>query len=81
MNEGEADMPDDEHPEVEAILVSEKPVPRAAFRGELRRALLSSPLASRPPRLRLLIGACATSGLALLLVAVVGVAGAGPLAA
>lgn len=71
---------DPEERELEARLRSERPIPRPAFRGDLRRALLASPHASRPRLLRLLIGAYAGSGAALLLVAVIGLAGAGPLA-
>jgi hypothetical protein len=61
-------------------LERERPIPRPAFRSELRRRLFFTP-AQSPGRIRLLIGAYATSGVVLLLVAVVGVAGAGPLAA
>jgi hypothetical protein len=63
-------------------LRAERPVPRAAFRGELRVRLLRSPelVAWRPARLRLTIGAYLASGVALLAVAAIGVAGAGPLA-
>ena len=64
-------------------LDSERPVPRASFRGDLRRSLLadSRERHTRPARLRLLISAYAGSGLVLLAVAVVGLAGGGPLAA
>jgi hypothetical protein len=61
-------------------LERERPIPRPAFRGELRRRLLVAPGQPRQ-RIRLLIGAYATSGLALLLVGALGVAGSGPLAA
>jgi hypothetical protein len=64
-------------------LDAERPVPRAAFRGELRRHLLES-LDARPApprRLRLLIAAYGGSGLALLAIAAIGVAGTGPFAA
>jgi hypothetical protein len=71
---------DPDERELEARLRAERPLPSAAFRGDLRRALLDSPHASRPRRLRLLVTAYAGSGLALLLVAAVGLAGAGPLA-
>jgi hypothetical protein len=60
---------------------AERPVPRAAFRGELRRSLLAG--ASRrqlaPPRLRLMVAALAGSGAVLLAIAAVGLAGVGPL--
>ena len=64
-------------------LERERPVPRAGFRGALRRQLLDAadrqPL--RPQRLGLLIAAYAGSGMALLAIAALGIAGAGPLAA
>ena len=64
-----------------ARLEAERPVPRAAFRGELRRSLLAG--ASRrqlaPPRLRLMIAGLASSGTVLLAIAAVGLAGIGPL--
>ncbi len=59
-------------------LARERPVPRAAFRSELGRQLLGRPIESRA---RLLIFAYGTPGAALLAVAVIGVAGVGPLAA
>lgn len=58
-----------------------RPVPRAAFRGELRRRLLAGPAAARPRGLRLLIAGYVTSGALLLVIAAIGVAGTGPLAA
>lgn len=62
-------------------LARERPVPRAAFRGELRRRLLGAGMPfSRPRRLRLLIAAYAGSGTAVLAVAAVGLAGVGPFA-
>lgn len=64
-------------------LSRERPVPRAGFRAELRTRLMTA-AAGRdvaPERLRLLIAAYAGSGVALLLVVAVGVAGAGPLSA
>lgn len=68
---------------IAARLHREKPLPRAAYRGSLRRHLLSTgdSEAARPRGLRFLITAYATSGVALLAVALVGVLGAGPLAA
>jgi hypothetical protein len=63
-------------------LEDSRPVPRAVFRGELRRDLLSAHGPGQPiRRLRLLIAACSLSGGLLLAVAAVGVVGAGPLAA
>jgi hypothetical protein len=57
----------------------ERPIPDPGFRGELRRRLFAAP--APPRRVRLLIAAYACSGLVLLAVATIGVAGAGPLAA
>lgn len=64
-------------------LESERPVPSAAFRGELRRRLISEEQERQgePPRLLLLIAAYAGSGAVLLLIAVIGLAGVGPLSA
>jgi hypothetical protein len=65
-----------------ARLESERPVPRPAFRGDLRRALLrnAEQRPSAPRRLRLMIPAFAGSGALLLAIAAIGLAGAGPLA-
>lgn len=63
-----------------ARLEHERPVPTAAFRGDLRRRLLAGGLAhSRPARLRLLIAGYASAGSALLLVGAASAAGVGPL--
>ncbi|MDX6689260.1 MAG: hypothetical protein QOG15_717 [Solirubrobacteraceae bacterium] len=60
----------------------ERPVPTAAFRGALRRRLLTGGAQhSRPARLRLLITGYASAGTALLLIGAVSVAGVGPLGA
>ena len=68
--------------EIERLLESSRPTPRAAFRGELKRRLLPRPDgAERPRRLGLLIAVYAGSGALLLAIAAVGIAGAGPLAA
>jgi hypothetical protein len=64
--------------ETARLLERERPVPRPAFRGELARQLRARSAA--PRRVRLLIGAYAGAGLALLAVVAVGLAGAGPLA-
>lgn len=63
-------------------LEAERPVPSAAFRGELRRLLLgrAERQASAPVRIRRLIFAYASSGTALLAVAAIGLAGVGPFA-
>jgi hypothetical protein len=61
-------------------LEDERPVPTAAFRGELRRRLLDGEFTrSRPARLRLLIAGYASAGSALLLIGAASAAGAGPL--
>jgi hypothetical protein len=65
---------------VAARLRAERPVPRPQFRGDLRRALIAQRGPRRPRRLHALIAAYAGSGLCLLAVAAVGVAGVGPLA-
>lgn len=65
-------------------LEDERPVPRAAFRGDLRRHLeVLGPAATRwrPARLRLQVATYVASGVALLAVAGLGLAGAGPFAA
>lgn len=64
-------------------LERERPVPRAAFRGELSRRLFGSPgrARPRPESLRSLVLAYSGSGFVLLLVAALGLAGAGPFAA
>lgn len=63
-------------------LEAERPTPRAGFRAELRARLLHQAPGQtgwRPRRLRLLVASYVGSGLTLLLVAAVGLAGAGPL--
>ena len=68
--------------EVGRRLESERPVPRAGFRAELRAHLAEHgrrPATWRPRRLGLAIAGYAGSGLVLLVVAAVGLAGAGPL--
>lgn len=58
----------------------ERPTLRPDFRGDLRRSLLDIEVET-PRHLRLLIAAYAGSGLILLAVVAIGVAGSGPLAA
>lgn len=58
-------------------LARSRPVPAAQFRGDLRRTLVGH---RPPPALRRRIAVCLVSGAALLGVAALGVAGAGPLA-
>jgi hypothetical protein len=75
----------DERRELRAVarrLESERPTPAPAFRGELRRGL-EARLERGPnlPMLRGLAYLCAASGTALFIVALIGVAGSGPLAA
>jgi hypothetical protein len=61
-------------------LEDERPLPSAAFRGDLRRRLLAAETSHRrPARLRLLIAGYASAGCALLLIAAASVAGMGPL--
>ncbi len=67
--------------EIEERLNRSRPVPSAAFRGALRRHLITETPAGRPARARRLVAVYAGSGFTLLLIAAVGVAGAGPLAA
>ena len=63
----------------------ERAVPSAAFRGTLKRHLIGpetrSPRRSRPRNLRVLVSAYAGSGILLLAVAAIGLAGIGPLSA
>jgi hypothetical protein len=80
------DLTDEEREELGLVaerLEAERPVPGAAFRGELRRAILTrlQPRTAPPYRLRGLIAAYAGSGFLLLGIAAVGLAGVGPLAA
>jgi hypothetical protein len=61
----------------------ERPAPRPAFRGATGRYLIAEAEPGRPDtprRLRLLIAGYASSGFALLVVAVIGLVGGGPLA-
>jgi hypothetical protein len=74
---------DERSDRIVARLETERPIPRAAFRGELRRTLLAGAeqRPTAPARLRLIIAAFASSGTALLAIAAIGLAGVGPLAA
>lgn len=79
-----------EPPEVDALIAlaerlrAERPVPRAAFRGDVRRRLDPArgvrTRRRRPARLRLLVSMYLGSGTALLLLAATGLAGGGPFA-
>jgi hypothetical protein len=76
----------EEEPELDQIarrLEEERPAPRSAFRRELRRRLLEATElhSARLRRPRVLIAAYSGSGTVLLVVAALGVAGVGPLAA
>jgi hypothetical protein len=79
-------MTDDDHildPELADMgehLLRSRPVPAAAFRGDLRRRLMADRGPRRPQRLWLRVAATSGSGLVLLAVAAIGVLGAGPLA-
>jgi hypothetical protein len=66
--------------DLEELLFNERPRPTPAFRSAVRRRLLGS-VKNRPARVRGLIFSYAASGMLLLAVAALGVAGAGPLAA
>jgi hypothetical protein len=72
--------------ETARLLEQERPVPRPAFRGALAKRLRPRSTSrgglrfSSRQRLRLLIGAYAGSGLALLAVVAAGLGGIGPLA-
>jgi hypothetical protein len=78
------ELPDDERETLQAVghlLRRDRPVPRAAFRGDLGRRLAAQPpRATRPRRLWGWATASGASGLALLALAAVGLGGAGPLA-
>lgn len=63
-------------------LERERPLPHPAFRGDLRRLLLSPTQAPPPPaRWKALAASYAGAGLLCLLVAAAGLAGLGPFAA
>lgn len=66
-----------------ARLAADRPLPAPAFRGDLRRRLVTAREAGAvaPRRVRALAASYALSGLALLAIALAGVAGGGPFAA
>jgi hypothetical protein len=75
---------DDNLDSIAERLERERPVPRAAFRGGLRRHLLGEPRARQqhlPARPRLLVCAYAGSGTLLMAIAAIGLLGVGPLSA
>jgi hypothetical protein len=80
--------PDLQAPEAASLLAvadrldRERPVPRPSWRGDTGRYLtseLETTRHARPRRFRLLVAGYAGSGAVLLAVALIGVAGAGPL--
>ena len=64
--------------ETARLLEEQRPVPRPIFRGRLARQLRAE--STNPQRVRRLIAAYAGSGLVLLMVVAIGLAGVGPLA-
>jgi hypothetical protein len=76
----EPGIPADERERLERLasrLVGDRPVPRPAFRGDLRRQIARAPQARR---LRLRVVGYLVSGVALLAIAALGVNDVGPLA-
>jgi hypothetical protein len=76
----EPGIPADERAQLERLaerLVAERPVPRPAFRGDLRRNIARAPHARRT---RQCVAAYLVSGAALLAIATLGVNDVGPLA-
>ena len=67
--------------EMEQMLQARRPVPRATFRGALRRQVIDLHACPQPPRLRLLIATYAGSGGLLLAAVALGIAGLGPFSA
>ena len=73
-------IPADELEQLEQLasrLVADRPVPRPAFRGDLRRRVVRTP---HTQRVRLRVAAYLASGVALLAIAALGVNNVGPLA-
>jgi hypothetical protein len=76
----EPGIPADERADLERLaarLVADRPVPRPAFRGDLRRSIARAP---HGRRMRLRVAAYLVSGAALLAIATLGVNDVGPLA-
>ena len=68
--------------ELDARLRTARPVPRASFRGDLRRTLATEAEGrTTARRMRFLVTAYAGTGTALLAIAAIGVAGVGPFGA
>ena len=84
-SEAQAPTPEEEAAlaELERRLWDARPVPHPGFRATLRRELSEGdrPRLEWPAGLRLRVAAYASAGVALLAIAAVGVAGAGPFAA
>lgn len=77
------DPPVDEHDglaDIDRFLARERPIPRPAFRRQLRRRLVSDPDGAPLRTARLLIATYAGAGALLLAIVAVGIAGTGPLA-
>lgn len=70
---------DVDHDPLADRLRRERPAPAAGFRGDLRRWVQAQHAPRRPERLGLAIAGCLGAGLLLLLVALLGLGGAGPL--
>jgi hypothetical protein len=64
--------------EISQTLARQRPTPHPVFRGGLRRQLLEREAGRRGGAIRLAIAAYASAGGALMAVAALGVAGAGP---
>lgn len=84
MNEHNANTTDPEGGDLHALeaqLLAARPAPPARFRGALRRRLTAlGPPQARPPHLWRTAALCAATGLALIVIGVLSVAGIGPLA-
>jgi hypothetical protein len=69
-------------PDIEQLLTAERPAPRAAYRGVLRRHLLAiGTPPSRPGNLWRLVLGFACAGVVLLVIGLLSIAGLGPLGA
>jgi hypothetical protein len=77
------DVPEGERADLRrlAAQLSDRPIPKPALRAAIHRRIADGALEARPPRLGRLVAAYMSSGAFLLVVAAVGVAGVGPLAA
>lgn len=76
---GQDETPGEERP-AEQLLEAGRRRPSAAVRSRIRATIASAgPIRSRPPQLHRLIAVYAAAGLVLFALAVLGLAGAGPL--